>query len=154
MFATHIRFGDVLWMIVAALMVFALARAFSKERARRLAIRRFLFSVGFVPGELPDDVPVRLLDQRLATGTVLWCYAGKYAGCGAFVAELRVVQGEDSFAQTMVAVKRITTAPYEPVTFLSMLHIHHDQHGRWLLGTIPRHTMDVEAIEGYLTCFT
>ncbi len=154
MIATPIETGDVLWIVVAALIVFALVRFSGKHRARRLAIRRFLLSVGFVSGKLPADLPVRSLDQRLATGTVLWCYAGTYAGCGALVAELRVVQGEESFAQTVVAVKRITTAPYEPVTFLSMLHIHHDQNARWLLGTIPRQTMDIEAIEGYLTCFT
>ena len=152
--ATSINFGMLAWLLAITALVAWIVHSSRQQGQRRSRIQRFLFSQDFVPAELPGDLPLGSLDPGLQNGEVVFCYTGSYAGCRAVVAELRLGSGRNSYAQTLVAVQRITTAPFEPVPFLQTLQIRYDQADRWLMGTIDRATMDVEAIEGYLACFT
>ncbi len=77
-----------------------------------------------------------------------------YRGHSGVVGEVRVPSGEDYYDQTFVAVEQPTAERYAVPPLIRSLEVQFVQNGRWVIGTIDRHAMDVEAIEGYLACFT
>jgi hypothetical protein len=146
--------GFIVWsLFVVAVVGYACYQGWQK-RLRERELRAYLEEQSFARADVPGYLPLSQLQPKLGRGYLKNGYVGTFNRCSAFVGDVQIGQGKGSYCQTFVAVERKDTTPYVPPAFLTTLSFEYYQHERWVLGTVSKQTLGVDAVEGFLRCFT